>query len=207
MSQAPRLPLAAKVAYTAWMAVWIPVYWVANGPQNFLWLCDFANFVVLLAIWRESARLASSQLLGVAVIQALWAADFFYRLIGGRHLIGGTEYMFDATQPLSLRALSLFHLWTVPLLWWMCRRVGYDRRGLRLQVGFTAVLFPTSVWVGDAERNLNWLYAPFGRTDLGLPPWVAAALGVLVVSVVVYWPTDWLMRRRPRELPSPHAGL
>ena len=32
----PRVPLAAKLAFTAWMAVWVPVYWNANGPANFL---------------------------------------------------------------------------------------------------------------------------------------------------------------------------
>lgn len=207
MNSPRRIPFAVKVAYTAWMALWVPVYWIANGPENFLWLCDFANFVILIAIWRESARLNSSQILGVAAIQILWAVDYASRLILGRHLIGGTEYMFDVTQPMELRALSLFHLWTVPLLLWISSRLGYDRRGLPLQIGFTAILFPVSVWLGDAERNLNWLYAPFGRTDFGLHPLVAAALGVVVVTLVVYLPTDWLMRRRRRELPANRSGL
>ena len=33
-----RLPLALKLAYTAWAAVWVPIYWVSEGPANFLWL-------------------------------------------------------------------------------------------------------------------------------------------------------------------------
>ena len=45
-----RIPLSAKVLYTVWMAVWVPVYWQQNGPENFLWLCDFANWVLFLAI-------------------------------------------------------------------------------------------------------------------------------------------------------------
>ena len=60
------IPFGLKLGFTAWIAFWAPVYWLVNGPANFLWLCDFANFVTCVAIWRGSARLASSQLVGVS---------------------------------------------------------------------------------------------------------------------------------------------
>jgi hypothetical protein len=137
-----RVPLSVKVAFTLLMAAWVPLYWLHNGPANFLWLCDFANFVLLAALWRESALLASSQVAGIFVIQVVWAIDYFGRIFLGFHPVGGTEYMFDVAEPIWLRGLSLFHLWTVPLLLWLVRRVGFDARGWKLQTALALVLFP-----------------------------------------------------------------
>jgi hypothetical protein len=185
-----------RLAYTGWMAVWVPVYWSANGWTNFLWICDFANFVLLAALWTGSALLATSQLVGVLFIQTLWAVDFFGRLLTGAHPIGGTEYMFDLATPLGLRALSLFHLWTVPLLAWLVARTGHDRRGWRLQALITAVLLPAGQQLGTREQNLNWMWAPFGVEQTLLPPLVFAAASVPILALLLYLPADLLVRRR-----------
>jgi hypothetical protein len=190
-----RIPLWVKLAYTLWMAIWVPLYWRANGPANFLWICDFANFAILIAIWSESALLASSQLAGVLVIQIVWAIDFFGRLLAGFHPIGGTEYMFDAAQPLWLRGLSLFHVWSVPLLIWLVRRTGHDPRGWRLQTGFAALLFPAGVLLGTEEQNLNWMHAPFGVEQDLLPPLALAFVALPIVAVALFWTGDLVARR------------
>jgi len=190
-----RIPLSAKVLYTVWMAVWVPVYWQQNGPENFLWLCDFANWVLFLAIWQESALLVSAQLAGVFLIQLVWAVDFSAALLFGTHPVGGTEYMFDAAKPLWLRGLSLFHLWTIPLLVWLVRQVGYDRRGWRLQVAIAAVLFPLGVVLGTREQNLNWMYAPFGLPQTLLDPLLFAFVAVPIAALLLFVPGDWIARR------------
>jgi hypothetical protein len=209
----PRVPLAIKLADTVWMAVWVPLYWHENGWTNFLWICDFANFGLFVALWAESALVATSQLAGVLVIQTLWTVDFLGALLGGRHLIGGTEYMFDASRPLWLRGLSLFHIWTVPALVWVVRRLGYDRRGWRLEAAIAAVLLPAGQWLGTREQNLNWMWAPFGRSQTWLPPLPFAAIAVVLVTLVLILPGDWITRRwlargrmAPEVLPRPGSG-
>ena len=52
-----RLPLWLKLAYTAFMAVLVPVYWHYYGPTNFLYFCDVALFLTLAGIWLESPLL------------------------------------------------------------------------------------------------------------------------------------------------------
>jgi hypothetical protein len=190
-----RIPLSAKVFYSVWMAVWVPVYWQQNGPANFLWLCDFANWMVFLAIWTESALLASSQLAGIFLIQLVWAVDFASGLLFGRHPVGGTEYMFDSATPLWLRGLSLFHLWTVPLLVWLVRQIGYDRRGWQVQTAIAGVLFPLGVVAGTREQNLNWIYAPFGLTQTALEPLLFAVVAVPIAALLLFLPGDWIARR------------
>jgi len=124
-----RVPLWLKVAYTAWMLVWVPAYWVHNGPANFLWFCDLASFVLAAALWMESALLVSSQAVGVLLVQVLWTVDVAARLLLGFHPIGGTQYMFDPARPLWVRLLSLFHVAMPVLLVWGLWRLGYHRRG------------------------------------------------------------------------------
>lgn len=202
-----RIPLAAKLLYTAWMVVWVPVYWQQNGPANFLWLCDFANWVLLGAIWIESPLLASSQLSGVFLIQVVWAVDFTSGLLFRFHPVGGTEYMFDPAKPLWLRSLSLFHLWTIPLLIWLVRRVGYDRRGWKLQTAIAGVLFPLGVLAGTPEQNLNWMFAPFGVPQTLLEPLVFAFVAVPLAAALLFLPGDWIARTclAPRSSRSDRA--
>ncbi len=204
----PRVPLAARLAFTAWMLVWVPLYWRENGWTNFLWLCDFANFVLLVAMWRGSALLASSQLAGVLMIQVVWSLDFFGRLLAGTHPIGGTEYMFDAASPLWLRALSLFHVWTVPLLFWLVARLGHDRRGWCLETAFAAVLVPAGQWLGTREQNLNWTWAPFGVEQVWVPPLLWPLIAVPLMALLLFWPGDLVVRRwmRSRAALSPASG-
>jgi hypothetical protein len=211
-SPPPRVPLAAKLLFTLWVGVWVPVYWYANGPANFLWLCDFANFATLWAFWRESALVASSQLVGVLFIQVVWALDFFGRLLLGEHPIGGTEYMFDVATPLWIRLFSLFHLWSVPVLFWLVRRVGYDARGWKLQSALALVLFPLGQQIGTKEQNLNWMWAPFGIEQTLLPPLVFVAVAWPIAALVLFYGghlavRGWLDTHPPRGPGGPEGEL
>lgn len=188
------IPAWVKVAFTAWLVVWVAVYWPQYGPANFLWLCDAANFVVAAALWLESSLLISAQAVSVLIISALWMIDFFSALLFGVHPIGGTEYMFLAEIPLPIRLLSLFHVAVPVLLVWALRRLGYDRRGWKLQAAIAWVILPVSFLVGDAERNLNWLWRPF-ETVTGLPPAAHLALGMVLVPLVLYVPTHFVLAR------------
>ena len=49
-----RIPIALKLAYTAFLAVLVPVYWRNYGPTNFLYFCDVALFLTLVGIWTEN---------------------------------------------------------------------------------------------------------------------------------------------------------
>lgn len=189
-----RVPLWLKLAYTAWMMVWVPIYWQSTGPANFLWLCDVANFVVLAALWLESPLLFSSQASAMLLLQSFWMADFFTRLVAGFHPIGGTEYMFNAAKPLLLRSLSLFHVVVPLLLVWALWRLGYDRRGWRLQTLITWVVLPLS-FLADPARNLNWLREPFGVPQTLVPPWLYLLFAMAAYPLVIYLPSHLALRR------------
>ena len=188
-----------KVGYTLWFLVWVPVYWVENGPSNFLWLCDVANFVLLAALWLDSRLLFSSQTVSVLLIQLVWMIDVTTRLVAGFHPIGGTEYMFEAWRPLSGRLLSLFHVFVPVLLLYALWRLGHDRRGWRLQTLICWLVLPASFLAGEPEQNLNWLWAPFGIEQTWLPPTAFLAVCMIAYPLVLYLPTDlvltaWLRR-------------
>lgn len=188
------VPLWLKLVATAWLVVWIPIYWQAYGWPNFLWFCDLANFLLAAALWLESPLLLSSQAISVLVVQVLWIVDVVGRLVLGFHPIGGTEFMFDPAKPLALRLLSLFHVAVLVLLIWGLRRLGYDRQGLKLQIIIALVVLPLS-WTFGAERNLNWTWGPFGSVQELLPPLVYLALLPFGYLLLLYLPSDWAFRR------------
>src|SRR5712692_1999133 len=97
-------------AALAWLAVWIPAYASVWGPRNFLHLCDVAVLLTCAGLWLGSPLLLSSQAVSSILADAVWAVDAGSRLFLGRHLFGGTEYLWDASFPLAVRLLALLHL-------------------------------------------------------------------------------------------------
>jgi hypothetical protein len=196
------IPPGVKLGYALWLAVWVPLYWMHNGPANFLWLCDAANFVVGLALFLESPLLLSSQAAGVFLIQMVWTFDFAGALLLRSHPVGGTEYMFDAATPWWLRGLSLFHVAMPVLLAWAITRLGYDRRGWLLQSGLGGALVVAGYLLGSREQNLNWVWEPFGVEQRLMAPAAWVALCLVLYPLVVYWPTHRLLLAWARRAPG-----
>lgn len=207
-----RIPLAVKLAYTAFVAILIPVYLKNYGPTNFLYFCDVALLMTLVAVWIESPVMLSAALVGIFLPQMLWVVDFFCVLFGGK-LVGMTNYMFS--PPYFLRFLSFFHFWLPFLLLYLVWRVGYDRRGLLVwAVTAWAVVTVCYVWlpppspVNDPDTkqqlrdpnvpvNVNFVYniASDEERQKWMDPdlYLAVYLGALVGAIFV--PTHLLASR------------
>ncbi|WP_148255084.1 hypothetical protein [Aidingimonas lacisalsi] len=192
-ASARRLPLWPKLLFSLWILGWAPTYAILLGPQNFLWLCNLANFLILVALWSESRRLMSMQLLAVLLVGTLWAVDVGTALVTGWHPIGGTEYMFDPEHPPVTRALSLYHLILPVVASLTVWRLGFDRRAILWQTGLTWLIIPLSyVWT-DPERNINWVHGPFGQPQESLAPLVYLAGLMMAWPLAVYLPVQLLM--------------
>jgi hypothetical protein len=186
-----RLPLWPKIVVTAYVAVLVPIYWRAYGPGNFLWFSDLALFALAVALWRESALIASMAAVGVLALEIAWTLDF---LTGGQvfHL---AAYMYDDSLPLGLRALSGFHLFIPPALILMLARLGYDRRALVAQivVAWTVLLV---TWLLTApEKNINWVYGWGTEPQHVMSPTLYLGLIMAALPVIVFLPTHIVLKR------------
>ncbi|CAM3304758.1 hypothetical protein [Halomonas lysinitropha] len=186
------LPLWLKLVFSLWVATWAPTYWMLLGPQNYFWLCNLANFLLLAGLWSESRRLISMQWLAVALVGTFWAVDVGTAWVTGWHPIGGTEYMFDPQHPPLTRAMSLYHLILPLVAGFAIWRIGYDRRALVWQSLLTWLVIPASYLFTEAERNINWVEGPFGQPQDSLPPLVYLAGLMLLWPLVVYLPVHGL---------------
>ena len=153
-----RLPLGLKLAYTAFMAMLVPVYWHYYGPTNFLYFCDVALFLTLAGLWLESPLLISMCAVGILAPQTLWLVDYFGNFVGMK-ITGMTDYMFEAHRSLFLRSLSLFHGWLPILLVYLVWKLGYERRAFFAWTGVAWILilicffFTPPVSFSDAKRK------------------------------------------------------
>src|SRR5688572_14812068 len=159
-----RIPLWLKIVWTAWVAVWVPLYWKQWGPSTFLWFCDVANFLILAGLWTESALIFSWQAVSVLLFQIAFTIDVLGRAVLGRHLIGGTEWVFDdGSIPLYIKLLSVaMHVASPFMLIWGVRKLGYERRALYYQMATVCVLLPFCWLALDPKENINWVWRPFG---------------------------------------------
>jgi hypothetical protein len=204
-SKKPRLPLWLKLAYTAFMMVLVPVYWVNYGPANFIYFCDASLFLTLCALWMDSALLASMPAVGILVPQFFWCLDFGGELLGF-HTTGMTSYMFDTHLSLFLRGLSLFHGWLPFLLCYLVFRLGYDRRALKAWTGLACGLClcsfffvpPAGAILANPEwpRNVNYV---FGLNDAHpqtwMPPGLYLVVWILALFTLAYVPTHLVLSK------------
>ena len=195
-----RIPLAAKLAFTLFMAVLVPFYLQAYGPTNFLYFCDVSLFFTLAALWTESPLLASIPAVGILVPQTLWVLDFAAGVFGF-HPIGMTDYMFRDSIPLFARGLSLFHGWLPFVLVWLVARLGYDRRAWLYQSVLALVVLPVTFWLTDHAENVNWVHG-LSRPQTALPSWAYLALLIIAFSLVLYLPPHLVFGYLPLSVMS-----
>ncbi len=198
-----RIPLWVKLLYTGFVAVMVPYYLYSYGPTNFLYYCDVAVLMTLVAVWREAPLWASMPAVGILLPQAFWIVDFLARAVG-LPMTGMTAYMFSPTIPLFTRALSLFHFWLPLFLLWIMWRIGYDRRafpvwtvlawGLMLVCFFLMPAPPAPLDNPNLPVNINYVY---GMSDKGPQHWMTplAYLGLLmiVLPTCIFLPTHFVL--------------
>ena len=199
-----RIPVPVKIVYTAFVAVLVPYYWVTYTPWNFLYFCDVALLLTLVAIWTENALLVSMSSVGILLPQTLWVLDFLLRAVAGVHLTGMTAYMFDPALPLFVRGLSTFHGWLPFVLVYLLSRVGYDRRAYRAQAILAGALLlvcfyvapkpPPSTEFPSHAVNINYVYGMDDKRPQTLMASELWLLLMIVVNVVVlYLPTHLIL--------------
>jgi len=201
-----RIPLPLKLAFTAFMAVLVPVYWSKYGPTNFLYFCDLALFFTLIAVWFENRLFASMAAVGIVAPQIfLWCGDFVAHLIGIK-FTGMTDYMFDPHRSLFLRGLSFFHGWLPFLLLFLVARLGYDRRALFAWTGVAWAAMLTSYFFlpGPGAKLANSL-APVnvdyvhGFSDTAAQTWMPGWMWLLFLLVafpaLIVFPTHLLLQK------------
>jgi hypothetical protein len=175
-------------------AAWFPAYAHYWGWANFLHVCDAAVILTCAGLWWGNSALLSSQALNAVLADFLWCLDAGWRIVFGKHLIGGTEYMWDSHYPFWLRLISLFHIFLPILLVWAVNRVGYDRRALALQSGILVVLLIASRFF-DPALNINYAFLdPVFHRSWGSGP-VHLFVIWLAMVIFTYWPVAWVLQK------------
>ena len=185
--------LGFALLFTAMTAVIVPVYYVKHGPANFLWFSDLALFGLLAALWLENATIASMVALAVLIPEMVGVASFVGGLVFGNSFSTLAAYMFDASIPRYLRALSLFHLALPPAIVWMLYRYGYDPRALPATTLVAWLVLPASLALAPPEKNINWVRGFGHPPKTPFPPRVHFTLMMGAYPLCVYLPTHWLL--------------
>ncbi|MDZ7749703.1 MAG: hypothetical protein U5K43_13590 [Halofilum sp. (in: g-proteobacteria)] len=189
------LPLRLKLAFTGFMLAWVPLVLARHGWQNFLWLCDLGNFLVLAGLWLESRLLLSSQLVATLLIGVAWAPTCWSppspaSIRSRRRPTCSTR---SSRSPCAWRRCST--LFVPGLLLFAVARLGHDRRGWLLQTLLCWIVLPLGAWLTDPARNINWVEAPFAVPQTWLPPWLYLVVCMAAYPLLLYAPVEALLRR------------
>ncbi|MEO9933896.1 hypothetical protein [Rhodopirellula bahusiensis] len=198
------IPLWIKIAFTSFVAVLTPYYWIEYGPTNFLYFCDVALFLAVAAVWTERPIFASMAAVGITIPQLLWQVDFVGQLIGVP-ATGMTNYMFDPGISLFARGLSFFHFWLPMLLIYLVWRLGYDRRAFVAWTGIAWLLLVVCYFLmppAGAEldfpnqpHNINYVHGmDDAQPQQWMPGWAWLSMLFVGLPAVIYYPTHLVLK-------------
>lgn len=188
-------PLWLKITYTLLVVVVVPIYALKYGPANFLWFSDIAFILLVPALWFESPLAVSMMSLSVLLLEIVWNVDFFVRVLTGSKLVGLSNYMFDATLPVWLRALSLFHLVLPGLLLWLLYRWRYEPHAIIGQTILAGIVLPLSYLFSTPDNNINWARGFGDQPQTWMPPLVFLLLLMFAFPLVLYLPGHFVLKK------------
>lgn len=197
---AAAIPLLVKFAYSAYLCVLVPTYWINYGPTNFLYFCDVALFLTLAGMWTEAPLPVGMAAVGIVLPQLIWVADFIGGSFG-RHITGLSAYMFDRGLSPFLRALSLFHGWLPFLLLWLLSRLGYDPRSLPYWTGVAwGLMLISYLWLPappaprpNIPANVNNVFGPGDAVQTWMPRPAWLLLVMILFPLCLYLPTHLIL--------------
>jgi hypothetical protein len=102
-----------------------------------------------------------------------------------------------------IRLLSLFHVVMPPLLLGAIWRLGYDNRGWKYQTLLTWIVVPIN-YFWRPQYDVNWARGPFFRQQHAAPGIVYLAAYLVVVPLVVYWPTHVILQLWAKRFAAAH---
>lgn len=185
---------AVAILLTLFVALLVPIYWRAYGLQNFLWFSDIGLFLTLLALWTKSRLLMSIAVLETCVLELLWNGDFLGILLFKKSSIKLADYMFDSQYSLSLRSLSLFHVF-MPLLWIYYLAIeGYDPDAIYYAIPLMWFILLITYLVSDPSQNINWAFHA-QKYNLGISSRAWLLFLMLGLPSVTVLPTHYLLLR------------
>lgn len=178
--------------FAAFFLTWLASYSAQYPLTNFLWTCNIALAITAFSVFLRRDSLGLSMALCLVVVpDVLWMMDVLVRALFGKHLTGGTEYVFDASIPWLVRCVSFEHALMIPFLLYMLRRRGYDRRALLAVAVLVPIVYYVTYFVSNPLLHTNWVWGLFASRQSWFPalvyPGVAAALFLIIFATPVHF--------------------
>ncbi len=192
-------PLWFRLVYTFFFSIIMYVNFFHYGWRNILWFSHVALILLFVGIWSGKRLYISMAGVSVLVFHSLWTISFFAQLLFGLEL-GGVSYMFDSATPLFLRSVSLFHIFTPPLITIILSKTGYDRKAFRYQKVWGAFVIIMTYFLSP-EKNINWVHGPVNPQNLLNPHFYLLVL-ITGLITIVYYPTHLVLDKKFGDKPS-----
>lgn len=179
---------AVKYLFTIFVSILVPVYSYSYGWQNFLWLSDIGLFLTLIALWLQSTLIMSMAAVGILILELVWCVDYFMDLLFNINPITLSDYMFDNSLPIALRAISLFHVIT-PVIWLgYLYNFGYNKKALNYFIPLYWVVVIATFLLTNPEYDINWVFLP-KTYGMNMPAILWPLTLCVVFPVVIFMPT------------------
>ncbi|MEX0933022.1 MAG: hypothetical protein WDZ77_02915 [Candidatus Pacearchaeota archaeon] len=160
-----------------------------KNPTQIFWGCYLGLLIMGIGIIKRNSFLIMSQVYILAIPMIIWDMDFLHYLILNQPLWGITDYFFLERNLDLSKAISLQHLFSIPLALYATKKIGLKRKDawkLSL-IQITLVYIIVSLFT-IPEANINCVFDPCINLYFGIPyrlTWFITIFGMTFLTAIL----------------------
>lgn len=166
---------------------------IRKTPEQIIWLCYISLILFGAGIIFKNYRLLIVQSSIMLIPLIIWNIDFFYNLLTNSPLWGITDYFFAEGHTTLERFISLQHVYTLPLVFFVIRSLKSPRKLSSPEIIKISLIQMTALFVlgrlfTPRETNMNCVFEnclPFSLPYYEFFWFVIVIFGIYISSKVI----------------------
>jgi hypothetical protein len=167
---------------------------IRKTPEQIIWLCYISLILFGAGIILKNYRILIVQSSIMLIPLIVWNIDFFYNILTGSPLWGITDYFFTEGHTTLERFISLQHVYTLPLVFFVIRSLKSPRKLSYLEIVKLSFIQMVIIFIlgrlfTPMETNMNCVFEnclPFSLPYYELFWFVTVILGISLSTKVIF---------------------
>ena len=140
---------------------------IYGRAEEIFWFCYFSMILIGIGLLTKNVSLVASQIYILLIPDLVWTIDFIAYLLRDAPFLGIVDYFFVPGRPFLMNAVTLQHLFTIPLVLYFFKHARVPRQDVWfiscIQVAIIYVL--TKIFTNPIT-NVNCVYQFCGNLQL-----------------------------------------
>jgi hypothetical protein len=126
--------------------------------ESYLWLCKINLFLTIFGILFKNKLLISMAFVGGLARFSIWNLSFIINLFTNYNLFNVTAYIFSLGTSLTIKIISLYHIFLPIILIFFLKKIGYDSRAFIFSTILYWFVIIITYFFTIKSNNINFVF-------------------------------------------------